>query len=127
MTDNVQNVYPFKSNKPKDERFYSIVPFLEARDVFIPPDADFIPSFRAEFITFPSRTEHDDQMDALSQFLITAPTLVHRAGGKQPRKFCKLPEFRLAGLERPQSRVERPPSRVGGTYFDRNRGNPFHG
>jgi predicted phage terminase large subunit-like protein len=127
VTDGVQNVYPYKSNKPKDERFYSIVPMLEAGNVFIRANADFIPSFRAEFITFPSRTEHDDQMDALSQFLITAPTLVHRAGGKQPRKFCKIPEFRLAGFEGSQSRVERPPSRVGGTYFDRNRGNPFHG
>jgi len=123
QTDNFPNINPYKSNKPKEERFYSIVPFLEAGDVFIPADADFIPSFRAEFITFPSRTEHDDQMDALSQFLITAPTLVHRAGGKQPRKFCKLPEYRLVGFESPPSRIgfQRPPSRVGGTYFNRNR------
>ncbi len=127
VSDNFPNINPYKSNKPKDERFYFIVPILEGGDVFIPADADFIPSFRAEFITFPSGAEHDDQMDALSQFLITAPGLIRRAGGEQPRKYNKPPEFRLVGFERPQTRVgsRRPPSRVGGNYVNRNSDNPF--
>jgi len=129
QSDGFPNVIPYKSNKPKDERFYLVVPILEAGDVFLPEDADFVPAFRAEFITFPSETEHDDQMDALSQFLITAPGLVRHAGGKQPRKHFRLPELRLVGCGPPQRPIgfQRPPSRVGGTYFNRNVDNPFHG
>ena len=92
------NIIPFKSNKSKEERVYSIAPLLEGGDVFLPKDAAFIPAFRAEYITFPSHSEHDDQLDALSQFLINVRGLVRGAGGDMPRKYLNMPQFRTSGF-----------------------------
>jgi predicted phage terminase large subunit-like protein len=92
------NIVPFESNKSKEDRIYSITPILEGGDVFIPKGAAFILAFRAEYITFPSRSEHDDQLDALSQFLINVRGLVRGAGGDMPRKYLNMPQFRASGF-----------------------------
>jgi predicted phage terminase large subunit-like protein len=92
--NNIERSSPTKS---KEDRFYQIVPLIEAGDVLIPTSAAFLTVYRNEYVAFPN-SEHDDQLDAVSQFLRNAPYLIRKAGGVQPKShFNNLPEFRLVG------------------------------
>lgn len=57
--------------KPKLDkltRLESVTPMIEAGDLLLPKDAQWLATFVAELLGFPS-TRHDDQVDALSQLL----------------------------------------------------------
>ena len=88
--------------KSKEDRFYEIVPMIEAGDMLIPTSAPWLPDYRNEFMAFPNGGKgHDDQLDAISQFLRNAPSLIRRAGGVQPKShYRNLPEFRLTDTDR---------------------------
>jgi predicted phage terminase large subunit-like protein len=124
IREGVKNIHGFKSNIPKKDRLFVIVPILEGGDVFIPRDADFISALRVEFISFPENSEHDDQLDALSQCIQWSPALIRGAGGKAPRKYRPRVIIRVNGAEPSSTGLysERAQSNVGTTDFDtRNR------
>jgi predicted phage terminase large subunit-like protein len=94
---NIERYHPRKS---KEDRFYEIVPMIQAGDVLIPTSAPWVPGYRSEFMAFPNNGKgHDDQLDAVSQFLRHAPELIRLAGGVRPKShYRNPPEFRLVGL-----------------------------
>jgi predicted phage terminase large subunit-like protein len=55
--------------KDKRTRMYGQTPKLESRSLFLPRSAPWLSEFRKEYLAFPAG-RHDDQIDALSQFLI---------------------------------------------------------
>jgi len=63
---NVEPVIP--GPKGKLTRFAEIAPIIKARRVFLPVRADWKHDFIEELTRFPNAT-HDDQVDALSQYL----------------------------------------------------------
>jgi predicted phage terminase large subunit-like protein len=85
-THGVQNLHPFKSSLSKEQRFYKAWPIIEGSDVTLPETALWLPEFRKEFVSFPAG-KHDDQLDALSQFLMRADWLLKRAGCDPPEKY----------------------------------------
>lgn len=96
----VTNIARYHPKKSKADRFYQIVPMIEAGDVLIPTSAPWLPSYRNEFMAFPDNAAgHDDQLDAVSQFLRCAPELIRKAGGVAPKShFRNPPVFRLTGF-----------------------------
>lgn len=97
--EGVRNLHAFSPRESKEERVYQIVPVLEGGDLHIPADAAWLTDFRIEYLSFPSSKEHDDQLDALSQAIIGAPTLIRGAGRTPPRKyFVDMPQFRIRSL-----------------------------
>ncbi len=64
----------------KTQRFASVTPLFEAGRVFFPRYAAWLDSLEVELLSFP-HVVHDDQVDAISQFLIWAREREHR----QPR------------------------------------------
>jgi predicted phage terminase large subunit-like protein len=55
--------------KDKRTRMYGQTPKLESKSLFLPRSAPWLSEFRKEYLAFPAG-RHDDQIDALSQFLI---------------------------------------------------------
>jgi predicted phage terminase large subunit-like protein len=55
-------------NKSKVERMSKQMVFLEKRQVFLPEDAPWLATFKAELLAFPSG-RHDDQVDSMELFL----------------------------------------------------------
>jgi len=94
---NIERYHPRKS---KEDRFYEIVPMIQAGDFLIPTSAPWVPGYRNEFMAFPNNGKgHDDQLDAVSQFLRYAPDLIRKAGGVRPKShYRNPPEFRLISL-----------------------------
>lgn len=64
----LQAVIGINPSRDKKTRMYEQTPKLEARALFIPRSASWLSDFKAEYLAFPS-SKHDDQIDALSQFL----------------------------------------------------------
>ena len=66
-------------NKSKLERAQTISPYLESRSVFLPYPSKraWVPEFVSELITFPT-SQHDDQVDAMSQALIKLSQSLNR-------------------------------------------------
>jgi len=95
--NNISRSHPKKS---KEHRFYEIVHMIEAGDVLIPASAPWLPAYRNEYMAFPNNgTGHDDQLDAVSQFLRHAPELVRKAGGIVPKShFRSPPVYRLTSI-----------------------------
>jgi predicted phage terminase large subunit-like protein len=94
------NIGRYNPRKSKEDRFYEIVPMIEAGDVLIPTSASWLPDYRNEFMAFPNNAAgHDDQLDAVSQFLRNAPQLIRKAGGVAPKShFRNLPVYRIIGF-----------------------------
>jgi predicted phage terminase large subunit-like protein len=84
----IQNLFRFNANMSKQERFHVIWPMIQAGDVTIPESATWLLDFRKELISFPAG-KHDDQLDALSQYLISADFHIRKVGFDPPRKYCK--------------------------------------
>ena len=93
----IANISSFHPKKSKEDRFYEIVPMIEAGDVYIPEVAPWLKEYRNQFMAFPSTASvHDDMLDAVSQFLRNANELIRRAGGVRPNKyFCNTQVFQL--------------------------------
>lgn len=99
--ENIARFIRYSPSNSKEDRFYEIVPIIEAGDLFIPSQAPWLAEFRREFLSFPggkSSRVHDDQLDALSQFLRNARRLVNAAGEPPPKKYFSPPVYRLARL-----------------------------
>jgi predicted phage terminase large subunit-like protein len=67
--DGLQGVIGVQPDADKQTRMYSQTPKLEARSLIIPKSATWRPDFLNEYLVFPGG-RYDDQIDALSQFLI---------------------------------------------------------
>ena len=61
--------------EPKLERAYRVVNRMSR--VYLPAQADWLMEFRNQLLAFPNGV-HDDHVDALTQFLLYAPTLMMR-------------------------------------------------
>jgi predicted phage terminase large subunit-like protein len=61
-------VVPFRPRHDKFTRFAVVTPMIEAGRLFLPQQAGWLGAFEQELLSFP-QTTHDDQVDALSQFL----------------------------------------------------------
>jgi len=70
------------SNQGKEFRFDEITPMIEAGEVFVPENADWIDLFVREMAQFPDGA-HDDQVDALTQYLRWVKTKRTRFGSKK--------------------------------------------
>jgi predicted phage terminase large subunit-like protein len=64
----VQNLVPITPREDKATRMAACSALIETGDVYLPNDADWLQTFRAELLQFPGGA-HDDQVDALSQYL----------------------------------------------------------
>jgi predicted phage terminase large subunit-like protein len=64
----LQGVIPMKSSSDKASRMYGQTPKLEAGSLHLPKTAPWLDDFLTEYLAFP-KSRHDDQIDALSQFL----------------------------------------------------------
>jgi predicted phage terminase large subunit-like protein len=64
----LQGVIPVKPSTDKASRMYGQTPKLEAGSLFPPKLASWLADFLTEYLAFP-KGRHDDQIDALSQFL----------------------------------------------------------
>ena len=62
------NIIAIKVNKDKLTRFASITPIIEAGRLYLPEKADWLFDLENELLLFPN-SAHDDQVDAISQFL----------------------------------------------------------
>jgi predicted phage terminase large subunit-like protein len=65
----LQGVIGIKPIADKPTRMYGQTPKLEAGSLLLPKAAPWLGEFLAEYLAFP-KAKHDDQIDALSQFLI---------------------------------------------------------
>jgi predicted phage terminase large subunit-like protein len=61
-------VIPCTPSLDKLTRFAAITPQIEAGRLVLPHHAHWLAAFEAELFSFPETT-HDDQIDALSQYL----------------------------------------------------------
>jgi predicted phage terminase large subunit-like protein len=82
----IQNLFPFKTTMSKQERFNKIWHMIEAGDVTLPETAKWLHEFRKELLSFPAG-KHDDQLDALSQYLISAHFHLKKVGYAPPQKY----------------------------------------
>jgi len=64
----VQGVLGIKNRLDKLTRMRSAIPKIEGGSLFLPKSAPWLDDFLLEYLSFPNG-KHDDQMDALSQFL----------------------------------------------------------
>jgi predicted phage terminase large subunit-like protein len=67
-----QKKHRILAHKPKvgkEDRLVSVLPQIEQGQVLMPSEANWLDILRHELVGFPNST-HDDQVDALSQFLI---------------------------------------------------------
>lgn len=64
----VQGVLGIKHRADKQTRMRNAIPKIEGGSLFLPKSAPWSEIFLLEYLSFPSG-KHDDQMDALSQFL----------------------------------------------------------
>jgi predicted phage terminase large subunit-like protein len=64
----LQGVIPVRPSKDKATRMYGQTPKLEAGSLYLPRRAPWRADFIEEYVAFP-KSRHDDQIDALSQFL----------------------------------------------------------
>jgi predicted phage terminase large subunit-like protein len=64
----VQNLVSITPREDKATRMAACSALIETGDVYLPNDADWLQTFRAELLQFPGGA-HDDQVDALSQYL----------------------------------------------------------
>src|ERR1700730_9754544 len=64
----VQGVLGIKQRADKQTRMRSAIPKIEGGSLFLPRSAPWLDDFLLEYLAFPNGA-HDDQMDALSQFL----------------------------------------------------------
>ena len=62
------NIIAIKVIKDKITRFASITPIFEAGRVFLKDSSEWLFDFEQEILSFPN-SEHDDQVDSISQFL----------------------------------------------------------
>lgn len=62
------NPIPIKPQGDKLQRLSSASPFIEAGNLILPSNAEWLIDFENELLGFPN-TKHDDQVDALSQFI----------------------------------------------------------
>ncbi len=62
------NCSAIKPRESKEQRVSRILPIIESERIFLPLSADWLDAFQAEIAAFPSG-KHDDQVDAMSQFL----------------------------------------------------------
>jgi predicted phage terminase large subunit-like protein len=65
----VQGVLGIKDRRDKITRLRSAIPKIENGSLFLPKSASYLDDFLFECLGFPS-VKHDDQVDALSQFLV---------------------------------------------------------
>jgi predicted phage terminase large subunit-like protein len=64
----LQGIIPIKPTTDKASRMMVGTPKLESGSLSLPKDAPWLVEFLKEYLAFP-KARHDDQMDALSQFL----------------------------------------------------------
>ena len=64
----LQGVIPWRPSADKASRMMGQTPKLESRSLILPQSSPWLTDFESEYIAFP-RGRHDDQVDALSQFL----------------------------------------------------------
>lgn len=64
----LSGVIPMQPTADKLSRMYVQSPKLEAGSLFLPKSASWLGDFVTEYLAFP-KSRHDDQVDALSQFL----------------------------------------------------------
>lgn len=64
----LQCVLPMSPSKDKETRLLGQTPKLECGSLFLPRSAPWLADFVEEYLAFP-KGRHDDQIDALSQFL----------------------------------------------------------
>lgn len=64
----VQGVLGMVHRADKQTRMRSAIPKIEGGALFLPKSATWLENFLLEYLAFPNGT-HDDQMDAMSQFL----------------------------------------------------------
>jgi predicted phage terminase large subunit-like protein len=64
----VQGVLGIKHRTDKQTRMRSAIPKIEGGSLLLPKSAPWLEDFLLEYLAFPNG-KHDDQMDALSQFL----------------------------------------------------------
>ena len=62
------NIIAIKVVKDKITRFASITPVFEANRVFLKDNSEWLFDLEQEILSFPN-SEHDDQVDSISQFL----------------------------------------------------------
>jgi Terminase RNaseH-like domain len=65
----LQGVIGLKPTTDKETRMYTQTAKLEAKSLFVPKNAHWLNDFMTEYLSFP-KCRHDDQIDALSQFLL---------------------------------------------------------
>jgi predicted phage terminase large subunit-like protein len=65
----LQGVIGLKPKTDKETRMYTQTAKLEAKSLFVPKNAHWLNDFMTEYLSFP-KCRHDDQIDALSQFLL---------------------------------------------------------
>jgi predicted phage terminase large subunit-like protein len=66
--NSLQGVIPVTPSSDKESRMFGQTPKLEAGSLFLPRSAEWRTDFIEEYLAF-AKGRHDDQMDALSQFL----------------------------------------------------------
>ena len=64
----LSGIIPMQPTTDKLSRMYVQSPKLEAGSLFVPKSAPWLDDFLTEYLAFP-KSRHDDQIDALSQFL----------------------------------------------------------
>jgi predicted phage terminase large subunit-like protein len=64
----LQGVIPMSPSKDKETRLLGQTPKLESGSLFLPRSSPWLADFMQEYLAFP-KGRHDDQIDALSQFL----------------------------------------------------------
>ncbi len=81
-------LFPVKPDINKATRLNIVTPYLERGEIVLPYTAPWLPDFSREILAFPNG-RHDDQVDALSQFL----AWLHQSRGRKfanperPRRF----------------------------------------
>lgn len=87
MLTSVPNPIRIKPEGDKITRLQAVSAKIEAGQVYLPDEAEWLATFMHEMLGFPN-TKHDDQVDSVSQFLAHArrhgnDTVLGIAGGKQ--------------------------------------------
>ena len=69
LSQKIEGIMPVTPKESKLARLQSVLPMLEAGNVFLPANAIWVEEFINECLQFPSG-KHDDQVDSMSQALI---------------------------------------------------------
>lgn len=76
----------------KEERLITVLPQIEEGQVLMPIEANWLDILHNEFVAFPNGV-HDDQVDALSQFLIYRGRCINALNGKKIHQAGMPPKY----------------------------------